>query len=87
MAAPGLTTNQRGYGARHQALRRRWAREVARGGVLCARCGEPIDPVEEWDLGHDDFDRAIYNGPEHARCNRATAGRKKQRAQVFSREW
>jgi len=68
-------TSRRGYGARHQALRKQLAPLVAEGGVACARCGEPIAAGTPWDLGHDDHDRSIYTGPEHAGCNRATAGR------------
>ena len=65
-------------------MRRMWAPRVAAGVVACARCGRLIPAGEPWDLGHDDFDRRVYTGPEHRRCNRATAGRFKQR---FSRAW
>jgi hypothetical protein len=68
--------HQRGYGKAHTALREQWKPKVAEGSVLCARCGEPIYPHEAWDLGHDDNDRSMYNGPEHAnRCNRSAGGR------------
>ncbi len=33
-------TAERGYGARHQHLRKRWRRQVEAGGVECARCGK-----------------------------------------------
>lgn len=72
----GRSTTERGYGSSHQQERKHWAPKVDRGEVYCARCGRWIQPGTPWDLGHDDFDRTIYTGPEHSRCNRATAGRR-----------
>jgi len=70
------TPQQRGYDHAHRKQRARWAPLVARGTVDCWRCGQPIQPDEAWDLGHDDHDRTITRGPEHARqCNRSSAGR------------
>jgi len=80
------TERERGYGFPHQRLRRRWRRLVEAGRVACARCGRPILPWEHWDLGHEDHDRTRYAGPEHRRCNRATAGRGKS-AKFRSRAW
>ena len=76
----------RGYGTKHRKLRKQWAPRVERGEVICVRCGKLIQVGQAWDLGHDDFDRTRYAGPEHARCNRATAGRGK-RAKWRSRKW
>lgn len=71
---PGDTT-AKGYGAAHQALRRKWAPLVRAGGVACAKCGGLIQPGERWDLGHvPGSQRQAYRGPEHRACNRATAG-------------
>lgn len=79
VSQPSAKTVARGYGARHKALRKCWAAQVARGGVCCARCGGVIFPDEPWDLGHDDHDRTRYTGPEHRACNRATAAHKAKR--------
>jgi hypothetical protein len=77
--APARSSTERGYGGRHKALRRRWALIVEAGYAICARCGRPIIPGTAWDLGHVDADRSQYAGPEHRRCNRATASHKAQR--------
>jgi hypothetical protein len=68
------TTRGKGYGRRHRELRERYKPIVLAGGVRCARCHELIGPTEPWDLGHVPGDRSRYSGPEHARCNRSTAG-------------
>jgi len=70
------TTTQRGYGADHRALREQWRPLVEAGDVLCWRCGQRIEPGDDWDLGHDDHDRSIYRGPEHRAHNRATKSRR-----------
>jgi hypothetical protein len=78
-------TAARGYGSAHQARRRRWNRRISSGEeVNCARCGYPIFPGQAWDLGHDDNDRTRYTGPEHRRCNRATATHKAKRSRRTS---
>lgn len=66
------TTTQRGYGTAHRKLREQVRPQVEAGHATCWRCGDPINPREPWDLGHDDQDRTQYRGPEHVRCNRAT---------------
>jgi hypothetical protein len=82
-----LSAARRGYGHRHQKLREEWERKVGAGGVTCSRCGGLISPDEPWDLGHADHDRSVYSGPEHRRCNRATAGRKTTPPREMSRTW
>lgn len=74
MSTRGSTT-QRGYGAAHQAERKRLAPMVARGEATCWRCNQPIEPGAPWDLGHDDNDRSIYRGPECRTCNRGAPRR------------
>ena len=69
-------------------------------GEVCPRCfktvakGRPSRGYCGWDLGHDDHDRTIYTGPEHACCNRRAGGRRaarttslKRSARVWSRQW
>jgi hypothetical protein len=96
-------TTERGYGYVHQERRKWWAVHVEQGEVNCARCGKPIYPkVWEyrcpacgkktcgWDLGHDDTDRTLYTGPEHACCNRATRtheAERRHRTRIHSRDW
>jgi hypothetical protein len=67
----------------HRGLRRRWAPLVAGGGVVCTGpngCGELIVPGEAWDLGHLPDGNQV---PQHARCNRKTAGRRTEAARVW----
>jgi hypothetical protein len=68
------TTAERGYTSQHKAERARWVPLVKAGGVMCARCGEPIAPDSPFDLDHTD-DRTGYNGPAHVGCNRSVGGR------------
>ena len=75
------STSARGYGHKHQQLRKQYQPLVASGKATCWRCGEPIHPNQPWDLGHDDNNRNHYRGPEHVTCNRATSGRRHQQPQ------
>ena len=79
----------RGYGPAHRMRRRMLSARVEAGLEYCARCGERILQGEPWDLGHDDYDRRLYLGPEHRRCNRSAAGKKSAELQrcKTSREW
>lgn len=86
MAGVRASREARGYGPPHRREREKWRPVVEGGGGVCARCGKPIHPLEPWDLGHDDFDRRMWSGPEHRACNRATAGRRVKR-EPRSREW
>lgn len=70
-------SNARGYGHAHRTQAQAWRARVAAGEhVTCWRCGQPITDPTDLDLGHDDLDRSITRGPEHAAaCNRSTAGK------------
>jgi hypothetical protein len=90
------STDDRGYGARHKALRKQYLALVRSGKAKCWRCNQPIDPDGKWDLGHVDDDRSQYAGPEHigkecaAGGNRATKGRGKTKqgpTSDTSRQW
>jgi len=63
------STVARGYGAQHRRLRREVAPAVASGQARCCRCGERIEPWQDWHLDHAD-DRRSYLGVAHAECNR-----------------
>ena len=73
-----LSREERGYGREHKKLRELWKSEVSKGTIRCARCKQAIRPGEPWDLGHVPGDRSRYSGPEHRRCNRATAGTRRR---------
>jgi hypothetical protein len=58
------STTKRGYGTKHQRLRRMWQRRLDSGEFSgCARCGLPIVRGMRWDPGHEDSDRSHYSGP------------------------
>ena len=73
------TPRQRGYDRDYWRARARAKRAVDAGGVTCWRCGQPIEPDSNWHMGHDDEDRTILRGPEHASCNLSAAGRASHR--------
>ena len=78
----------RGYGPAHRMRRKMLSARVEAGLEYCARCGERIQG-EPWDLGHDDYDRRLYLGPELRHCTRSAAGKKSVELQrcKTSREW
>lgn len=65
-------------------------------GEPCPRCGRPVSRGNAstgtcgWDVGHDDYDRDLYTGPEHACCNRKAGAKRGARIRsqhVWSRQW
>ena len=69
------TRQQRGYGPAHQAERAAiQARLDAGVTILCARCGQRIQPGSPWHLDHN-HQRTGYLGPSHEFCNLSAAGR------------
>lgn len=67
--------------AEHKRLRAHYKRLVANGSEYCWRCSRRIDPRSAWHLGHDDNDRTLYRGAEHAQCNIRAAARSGWEAQ------
>jgi hypothetical protein len=60
----------------HQARSRQAKQQVRTGqAVTCWRCGQPITDPTDLHIGHDDQDRDITRGPEHALCNLRAAGK------------
>lgn len=103
MAVTRGSTTSRGYGTKHQALRRQWKPKVDTGTITCAKAAvgkclevhdgrSPLIAIgTAWDLGHTD-DRTTYTGPEHLRCNRSDGGAKgaaatHARDQFTFRDW
>lgn len=75
MAKDGYTWAD-GHPQRRAALVAQFKRD---GYLVCWRCGESILSLDDMHVGHDDFDRSITRGPEHARrCNLRAAGLKSQ---------
>jgi hypothetical protein len=72
---PKASTTARGYGATHQADRKRWAPLVEAGMVACVRCGFAIFHGQRWHLDHAD-DGTRYLGPAHAKRNLRAAGKR-----------
>lgn len=62
--------------AEHRRRRAAGQREVDAGRAHCWRCGGRLTPGQPWHLGHDDYDRSIYRGPEHPHCNTSAAATK-----------
>jgi hypothetical protein len=71
----------------YRAVRAALQREQLLGGLVCVRCGGRIEPGDRMDVGHVDGDPSRIWGPEHARCNRATARHRVERRAVRSRVW
>lgn len=65
------THTQRGYDAKHEALRVRLLPTAY--GQLCSRCGERMLPGQMLHLDHED-DRKGYRGFSHQRCNNSAGG-------------
>lgn len=71
------STAERGYGTEHRRIRAQLVAALSAGHALqCWRCGTTITRPDQFDVGHDDNNRAITRGPECRPCNRATAGRR-----------
>lgn len=70
------SSTTRGYGHQHQRTRAGIAAAITRGETIpCWRCNQPIVTTDDLHLGHDDHDRSITRGPEHADCNLTAAGK------------
>jgi hypothetical protein len=68
------------YGPAYRKVRKDYAATVDAGLVDCWRCGHRIEAGSKWHLGHVDGDPTRIAGPEHVRCNCATAKRDRRRS-------
>jgi hypothetical protein len=66
----GGTTADRGYHGDHDIWREAWRPFVEAGLILCRTCQQPLDPADDWDMGHDKHDRTKPALPECWPCNR-----------------
>lgn len=72
---------------RYKATRAAAKVHVESGAATCWRCGKWIPPGSNWHLGHDDNDRRIIRGPEHAiECNLKAAASKGARVANANRK-
>jgi hypothetical protein len=62
-----------------QRARAEFERLVRVGAAICARCGRPIGPGQNWDLDHRD-DRLGYLGASHRGCNVAAANARRAKS-------
>jgi hypothetical protein len=69
--SPAIKAAARGYGAKHQAERKRRLAAL-RDGDPCCRCGQPMWRIQapSLHLDHNDQDRTKYRGLAHGDCNR-----------------
>jgi hypothetical protein len=84
-------TTELGYDYNHRQIRARLVPLVAKGGWICTRYGHaqfpdcpgeipahhPSHASQVWQLGHDDWDKSRYTGPEHKACNQRAGGLKR----------
>jgi hypothetical protein len=74
--SPAARARKREYDSReYRQAHAQAARIVSRGDAYCWRCTGWIEPDGTWHLGHDDHNRAIIRGPEHASCNLTAAAK------------
>ena len=77
MDAAALARKREYNSPAYKAARLKAKALVDSGHAHCWRCRKPIPPGSNWHLGHDDNDRSIIRGPEHAvECNLRAAARK-----------
>ncbi|MGZ4516698.1 MAG: hypothetical protein ACXVXN_02085 [Mycobacteriaceae bacterium] len=62
------------HDAAHAKARKQWAARHSPSDP-CYRCGHALGPMgPHLHLDHDDYDKTIYRGFSHAKCNLSAAG-------------